>query len=661
MSEGNDPHLDQLFYPSSGADDAAEAAADPFGPSPETAPGQWTPATPRFTGEIPAASEAREGSAQDTGPLAHGLPAQGIPVVSREQIKDAHLAEVFGGPLPEEHTNGTTGPLLPEASEAASSAFPADPFAPDYGASAPLSAVRTAPQDVFSTTQDLDHGAEGSAPAASYPSAQALPTRRTAGRSLATGLRRMMQTDLPTAPLRVVEKLANTPFSRIRRNQESAEARETLNFAVQLAETMFHYGSDAQDVETAIAAACATYGVEDVDVDITNQSVTINYVSDTARPGDPQAGETEVFSHTVVRVVRSWSDNYSGLTATHRLVRTIVEGDLSRSAAERRLKAITAMPKPYPRWLVTFSTILAVGLLTIGIGGSWRGALVASAGFTVAQFLSGKMASWRIPGFFIFAASSGTVTLVAMLVWSLGLTVSPPHIIAAGLIMLLPTLSLVSTIQDAINGFTVTAAGRAIGTGLSFLGLIVGIAVAVSLTAYFGAPKIAGDRLVFDPAENSAMVVFMLLSSALIAVTLQVSPRHILPALVSESVGLALYFLAAEIHVGARMSTMLAALGVGCASAWFARRYVIPQVVLAVPAMTFLLPGLAIFRGMYTFTVDADPLQGLVPLLNASAALMSMAAALVLSKYIMRPFTKELRGRALSTQDRETPEVPGLS
>ncbi|MCP3426304.1 threonine/serine exporter family protein [Rothia sp. AR01] len=494
--------------------------------------------------------------------------------------------------------------------------------------------------------------AEPPAPS-SYPSAEALPLRKAApGRSFAHGLRRMIRSEsLPTAPMRVVDRLVDSPYANPRRNKETSEARRTLNFAVRLAETMFHYGADAMDVESAIVAICATYGVEDVDVDITNQSITINYVSNSGiyLDAEQQSGsEAEIFSHTVVRVVRSWSDNYSGLTTTHRLVKTITDGELSRAEAERRLTRITSEPKPFPRWMTTWANILAAGSFTVGIGGEWFGAVLACLTFAVVTPVSAKFAKWRVPSFFIMAAGSATVTAVAMTAYTLGLPISPAHVIGSGLIMLLPTFRLVSTIQDAINGFPVTAAGRMVSTGLSFVGLIAGLAIAISLTTtFFAFPEVDMLEVVFASADWYLHVVFMLLATALVAVSVQVSPRHILPGVLSAAVGMVVYYLATALGVGPRMISLAGAVGVGCASAWLAQRYTIPQVVLAVPGLMFLLPGLSIFRGMYMFTVDSNPIEGLVPLINASAVILSLAASVVLGNYLMRPFMKQRQPRRL--------------
>lgn len=227
--------------------------------------------------------------------------------------------------------------------------------------------------------------------------------------------------------------------------------------------------------------------------------------------------------------------------------------------------------------------------------------------------------------------------------------------------MLLPTLTLVSTIQDAINGFPVTSAGRLVATGLSFLGLIVGIAIAISITSYAGFEEIKVDSVIFSGAQPLVNIIFMLIATALIAVTVQVKPEHILYGVFSAFCGLMVYHLFGWLGAGGRMISMLGAIGVGSASALIAQRRVIPQVVIAVPGLTFLLPGLTIFRGMYTLTVNIDPVTGIIPMLNAGAIIMSMAAAVVLGNYLMRPLMSkdpQVR-RRLVRRRRQQPEPLG--
>ncbi|MGX5358509.1 threonine/serine exporter family protein [Kocuria sp. KH4] len=483
-----------------------------------------------------------------------------------------------------------------------------------------------------------------------YPSTRAQGARP-GGRSR---LRSMLQGEAaPTAPMRVVERLSASPFANLRRFGESTgrEARRTLNFALRLAETMFHYGADALDVENAIIAVCATYGVENVEVDITNQAVTINYIADDRAGGDDTRTREDVFndpdtnSHTVMRVVRSWTDNYAGLAETHQLVADITGGEMPRGEAERRLEAINAKPKPYPRWMVRTATVAAAVTITVSIGGGLLGALVAGLSSVLNQFVAHRLGAWRIPEFFALAAQSGILTTMALLLsWS-GLELSPARVIAGGIILLLPTTRMVSTMQDAINGFPVTAAGRLLSTSMAFLGLVAGIAGGISVAGYAGMPRVDVSQSAFDPVGPLTHAVFMLIATALIAVTMQAKPRHVLATTVAALGGLVVYHAGMAADLGARLDTALAAVTSGCVATVLAARHRIPQLILAIPAMTFLLPGLSIFRGLYTLTVETDSYgPGIVGLVNAMASIVALASGVVLGKYLMRPFVGHLDG-----------------
>lgn len=482
-----------------------------------------------------------------------------------------------------------------------------------------------------------------------YPSTRA-QAARPGGRAR---LRSILQGEAaPTAPMRVVERLNASPFANLRRFGESTgrEARRTLNFALRLAETMFHYGADALDVESAIVAVCTTYGVENVEVDITNQAVTINYVEDTGNDEDTRTRE-DVFndpdtsSHTVMRVVRSWTDNYAGLGETHQLVTEIADGEMPRAEAERRLDAINAKPKPYPRWMVSAALVVAVMALTIGMGGSPTGAWVAGVSWIGVQSAAGRLRAWRIPEFFVLATQSGIATVFALLLsWS-GLDLSPALVIAGGIILLLPTTRMVSTMQDAINGFPVTAAGRLLSTSMAFLGLVAGIAGGVSVAGYLGMPRVDVAQGTFVPASPVVNTVFMLLGTALLALSMHAKPQHVLSSVVAGFAGLMVYHTGITIGLGERMDTALAAVASACAATLLAAYHRVPQLIVAIPAMTFLLPGLSIFRGMYMLTVETESYaEGIVLLANAMATILALASGVVLGKYLMRPFVGHLNG-----------------
>ncbi|HEX7202768.1 MAG TPA: threonine/serine exporter family protein, partial [Arthrobacter sp.] len=286
-------------------------------------------------------------------------------------------------------------------------------------------------------------------------------------------LRRLVQGENPpTAPLSIVDRLTGSPYANpmIQVAGVDTSARKTMDFALRLAESMFRYGAGALEVETSIIAVTAALGLSNIEVDITNQSVGINY----AAPDQPPIA--------LLRVVRSWTNNYAGLAKVHQLVTDIVAGGVGRDEAVRRLDEIVRSPKPFPRWMVTVAFAVFSALFVGVIGGGPGASAVAFASNLLISLLARKLGRWRTPDFFITAACSFVVTIIALLLWRfgspVGIQLAPAIVVVGGILLLLPTGRLVSSVQDAINGFPVTAAGRFLSTLLTFGALVAGIAVA---------------------------------------------------------------------------------------------------------------------------------------------------------------------------------------
>ena len=165
--------------------------------------------------------------------------------------------------------------------------------------------------------------------------------------------------------------------------REKEYARDTLNFTLRLAEAMFHYGADAMDVDSAIIAVSSAYGLDSVEVDITNQSVTINYTSDPdiymeSRIAKRNANAEERFTHTLVRVVRSSTENYEALSEVYGLIYKITRGGMTLEIADLKLNQITHRPKPFPPLVVWLANLACAGTLTAALGASFATALSAA-------------------------------------------------------------------------------------------------------------------------------------------------------------------------------------------------------------------------------------------------------------------------------------------
>ncbi|GAA4772449.1 threonine/serine ThrE exporter family protein [Citricoccus nitrophenolicus] len=451
-----------------------------------------------------------------------------------------------------------------------------------------------------------------------------------------SAIKRMMYSEpLPTQALSIVNRIADSPYAnpylRTTRNAD-ADARTTLDFALKLGETMFRFGAGALEVETSIIVVTQAFGVHETEVDITNQSIALNYAP---------SGKTPYSLH---RVVRSWSQNYAGLALLHQLVSGVSLGEMDRDAAQQRLADIRHKPKPFAPWLSILASGIFAAAFVVFIGGNLVGAGVSLLSTMLLIGTVNLLGKARIPEFFSIMAGGFIATVIALVLYTLHVPLAPSLVVAGGIMLLLPSGRFVSAMQDAINGFPVSAAGRFVSAVLVFAGLMAGIIAAVVFSSILGVPEL-------DLADEavSSYPVWLLALLVVIAIVAdgifdQSAWRLLLPTALVSLVGFLVYVGAEAIGTGPRLTPGIAAVVIGALGRYVALRLGAPQLVVAVPGILFLLPGLKIFRSMYNIAMNTGTMQeGLIGLFDASAIIMAIAAGVVLGDTIARPLTRALQ------------------
>ena len=445
-------------------------------------------------------------------------------------------------------------------------------------------------------------------------------------------LRRLVQGEAPpTAPMNIVDRLAGSPYANpmIQVGGVDASARKTIDFALHLAETMFRYGAGALEVETSIIAVTAALGLRNIEVDITNQSVVINYAKKDATP------------ITLLRVVRSWTNNYAGLSLVHELVTDIVSGGVGRDESVRRLDAIIRRPKPFPRWMVTLAEAVFAATIVAVIGGGSMGAAVALVSNLLVGMLARTLGRWRVPDFFVTATSSFVVTALALISSLLSMPIAPSVVVTGGILLLLPSGRLVSAVQDAINGFPVTAAGRFLSAFLTFGAIVSGIAVALVCGSPFGSDRLQVVAPLSGALPLWATLPLVVLATVTVGIAEQTKLSLLVPTGVVGLIGYLVLLGGTTGGLGERFAPAVAAVAVGIAARVVALRMGAPQLVVAVPSILFLLTGLSIFRAMFAMTITPNAsADGTVGLFNALIIILAVAAGVVLGDNLARPLTR---------------------
>ncbi len=466
----------------------------------------------------------------------------------------------------------------------------------------------------------------------------------------------MLRGDVPTEPMPMLDLLRRTPYRHARIPDAAAEdesVRRGLDLAVRVGEVMLRCGAGAPQVEGAIAATAAAAGVDRVELDITMQSIIL------------QARSSAGHEHTLLKVVRRTRFDYGRLMAVHRLVRSLVDGDITTDEAAVRLREIKRHPRNFPDWALSIANAMLASAVAVIIGAGAVAAAVTVVVVLAVGGISRAHAKVDLPEFYGNAINAFAATLLAGLAYALGAMGLIPlsgsefaFIVAGGIVAMLPGRTMASAIEDVIFGYPLTGAGRLLAVLLSLTGLIIGIAsgLGVLLTviessgASFVSPSVLDLRVSqapFVPALLGALVVGLAA-----AVTVQSRRRIVIPTGLLTIVGfVAAALLNRSLGVGIVTATGLAAVTIGVLGRVVAQRMDAPSLVLVVPASFALLPGLTIFRGLYEMVAQgSDPgllsLQsGITTLLSAGAALLAIATGTVLGEFLAAPWDRRMRGQ----------------
>ncbi len=421
--------------------------------------------------------------------------------------------------------------------------------------------------------------------------------------------------------------------------------KAVLDLALRVGESMVSTGASVASVTAAMLRLAHSYGVHSLYVDATFVSLTVTVEG----PEVPM---------TRVRVVTLRAADYSRLAALAELVDDAVSGTLLLPDALERLDEILRRRHPYRRAVVTIALGAMAAGVAILLGGGLRAAAVAF-GTTVIIDRTLRVVSRRgLPSLFQQALGAGIATSVALLLlwaqsefgWNqVGLPASV--VVASGIVVLLAGLSTVGAAEDAIAGFPLTAAARTFEVILNTVGIVIGVGIVLDVGNRIGVPL----TLVVDEAQAAPWYLQMIAGAIISggwAVASYALFRTVIVAFVVGAVAAGGLVFTGYSGFGPVTSSFLAALFVGFGAYAVSDRLRVLPVVITICGITPLLPGLAIYRAMFT-TVDSNNfIEGATLMLSAVGIGLALAAGVTLGQYLAVPFGRKLDRWQLRIQSR---------
>ncbi|EYR62925.1 amino acid export carrier protein [Actinotalea ferrariae CF5-4] len=422
-----------------------------------------------------------------------------------------------------------------------------------------------------------------------------------------------------------------------------------MELALRVGEAMLSLGAAAVDVTLAIRRVLKAFGLRGAQVDLTFTSITVSY--------DRGVG---AYPLTMMRVVAERLPDYGRLQDVVELARDVGERvvppeDAARQvdAAHEALDRIVSAPQTYRRWVVTVALSTLAGAVAVLLGGGPAVALVAAATTAVIDRVVWFLGLRGLPAFFLQAVGAAIAALVAVALFlarpvlPFDPDLLPPSlVVAAGIVVLLAGLSLVGAAEDAISGFPITAGARAFEVLVLTLGIVVGIGFVLDVARRLGVPL-----LLLDPPQNTTPLLVQVAAAAVVALAWAVAsyarPRAVVVAAAVGGISWAVLSAMTTLGVGPAVASAVAAAVVGFLSEWASPRLRVPSIVTSVCGIVPLLPGLAIYRGLFDLvssTTEIGILPGVAGLFGALMIGLGIAGGVTLGEFLGAPLRLGTRG-----------------
>lgn len=426
---------------------------------------------------------------------------------------------------------------------------------------------------------------------------------------------------------------------------EESTVHLVIDLSLRIGEIQMASGAGASDVTATIIGVTEAYGLPHCEVDVIYTSITVSCYRGTELP-----------PITSLRVVRSRSIDYTRLADTEILVRQITSGSISAADAYAELDRITTAPHPFPRWVATVAWAGMAASLSVLLGGGPLLALVAAIATALVDRVGRVLNRRGLPFFFQQAVGGAIATSIVMGCFAIDLLPNNAALaVAASIIVLLSGMTVVGSMQDAITGYNVTAAGRMAELAVMSAGLIAGVVFALYAgTSLLGAEALGGggdQRTMLHTIGGGDVGAAVLklpvqtlagaATSACFALAGYAPPRPLIVAGAGGALAATVHSVLSLANMHTVLASAVATTVVGFVGGLIARRLRVPVLVVAVSGVAPLLPGLATYRGLYQLSVLGST-EGLPTLMLAVAVGLALGAGVVLGEYLAQPVRSSL-------------------
>ena len=240
------------------------------------------------------------------------------------------------------------------------------------------------------------------------------------------------------------------------------ELRDVIDLALWAGQMLLQNGADAERVEETVQSIGTKLGAGRVDVLVSPNALIVTTTSGTE-------------FRTKVRRVATLGVNFAVVEAISHLNHRVADGILDLAAVRNELERIDNLPHEYNRWHIVIMVGVACAAFARLFGGDAPVIGVTFVASALAMFVRQELTRRHLNPLLIVVATAFVAGLIASSATLFHLSEKPSIALAASVLLLVPGVHLINSLQDIIKGHMV------IGLVRGFTGLVISLCIALGL------------------------------------------------------------------------------------------------------------------------------------------------------------------------------------
>ena len=401
-------------------------------------------------------------------------------------------------------------------------------------------------------------------------------------------------------------------------NDRSSHERAARSLLLRLGQALHEAGTPAHRIEESMEVLARRLGVEGRFF-TTPTSIFVGF-------------DAPEESRTAVLRVEPAGVHLGRMSQLDEALDDIESGRLDAEHGVERLEAIAQQPAPYGDALTVASFGISSAAVAVFLGGGVR-EVAAAAAIGLQTGLLAIVAARYTALNRVFEWIASPAAALAALLWALLLGPLVPDVASlAGLIVLVPGLTLTVAINELASRHLVSGVARLAGAGITFLAIGFGLALAKRLQPLIGD---AAATVVANPLPVWTVGLALLLGPLSFTVLVRARRRD---AVVILATGVVAYLVARGLSgvAGNDIGVLAAAFVLALSGNAYSRYFRRPAAVPIVPGLLMLVPGSLGVRSIGSL-FERQAISGVEFAFGMVAVAVALVAGMLFANLVLPP------------------------